>query len=119
MQEFLKRNYQDVLNKRKAIQEELLHRPKYLESDTYFIPNISENSRKLTDNRSEGDIHKTLFEEAEHLKSRKELKILEKQKEAKNEEMKAVTFHPSVRPRKKGKLSKHIDIKQYLNPDKR
>lgn len=80
MEEWLQRNYVDTTNERRAAEEERLNRPKHLESETSFIPKISESSKNMVDGRSDGDIHTTLFQEAKILKSRKQTKIDEKEK---------------------------------------
>lgn len=54
----LERNYKTPLENKKAVEEEKLLKPKYLESVTHFIPKISANSKKLVTDRNEGDIHK-------------------------------------------------------------
>ena len=41
--------------------------PKYLECETHFILKINENSKKLTNNRGDRDVHKSLFQESVYL----------------------------------------------------
>lgn len=55
---FIERNYTNIMDNRQKEQEERWLRPKYLESETHFVPKISQNSKKLTENRGEGEVFK-------------------------------------------------------------
>ena len=77
VKEFIERNYSNIMKVRKEEEEERLLKPKYLESETYFIPHISTKSKSIAEGRGD-DIHLSLFQEATYLKDKKESLIVQK-----------------------------------------
>jgi hypothetical protein len=116
MEEFIDRNYKIIMESRKAAEEERQLRPKYLSSETYFVPTICKHSRKIAESKGES-IHNSLFQEARYSRDRKETLIKDEQKRILDDEMIGVTFQPVIKYKKRKKLARRINPIKYLNPN--
>ena len=67
--QWLKRNYTDPVNNKKLDEEEKANKPKYMESETYFIPNISTHSKNIADSRN--NVYEELYGEAKLFEQKK------------------------------------------------
>jgi hypothetical protein len=68
LDEFMNRNYHEFLRKKKDREDQI-----FSYSETEFVPKISEQSRKFTENRENdppGEIYKNLYKEAYHHKGK-------------------------------------------------
>lgn len=64
LKNWIKRNYDDIMQNRAEKEEELANRPSYLNSETHFIPKISDHSNNLVESKG-AVVHQSLFKEAQ------------------------------------------------------